>query len=113
MATIPILTSGDVIFPRELYLCFYTPRNEVAEGIMFLTGPSVSPSVCDNNFRQRFLRDFWWQGSEILSAASIGGPISWDPISALSGIYFLFYDFAIFSPIGSVLNFRHIFFRDY
>ena len=23
----------------------YTPRNEVAEGIMFLTGPSVSPSV--------------------------------------------------------------------
>ncbi len=96
----------------KLIIIPHGPRNEVAECInkcFWL----VRPSVCDNNFRQRFLRDFWWQGSEILSADSIGSPISWDPISAPSGIHFLFYDFAIFSPIGSVLNFRHIFFRDY
>ena len=81
-----------VLFSSRTF--FYTPAPRRGRGYTVLP-LSVLPSVQDI-FRRIFLRNCWWQKSDILSQASYRYTILWEAFLDPSDSYFLFADFVDF-----------------
>ena len=65
-------------------------------------------------FRHIFLRNYWWQKSDIWSQASCRYPISWEAFLDPSNSYFLFADFVDFYTHWTyMLIFRRIFLNNF
>ena len=96
-----------VLFSSRTF--FYTPAPRRGRGYTVLP-LSVLPSVQDI-FRRIFLRNCWWQKSDILSQASYRYTILWEAFLDPSDSYFLFADFVDFYTHWTYILYMPIFSR--
>ena len=95
-----------VLFSSRTF--FYTPAPRRGRGYTVLP-LSVLPSVQDI-FRRIFLRNCWWQKSDILSQASYRYTILWEAFLDPSDSYFLFADLVGFYRHWAYMHiFHHVF----